>query len=158
MPGSYFIGMLYILLNSTTFSKVLGQSQSLEYFLSVPPCVFPRIVCCWSYYFSPFHSPALSSWMGDHLGLQPRLLITNGRKGEHTPFFFFLSGWCNAAKHLLLRIQLHSSLITDCLQVRQLCSHREIDSFLSGCWVEKTCVHTFTILSFLVGRKNASAS
>lgn len=46
MPGSYFIGMLYILLNSTTFSKVLGQSQSLEYFLSVPPCVFPRIVCC----------------------------------------------------------------------------------------------------------------
>lgn len=116
----------------TEFDNTLGQPQSLEYFLSVPPCVFPRIGCCYS---SPFHSPALSSWMGDCLGLQSRLVIPNGRERQTYPLLFLFKQMvqcskASASEDLAASVSHHTLFTT--LTVLQSLGNRLFSFFLAA--------------------------
>lgn len=92
MLGSYFIGMLYILLNSTTFSKVLGQSQSLEYFLSVPPCVFPQDCMLLKLLLLPLSFPCFIILDGRPPGFAAQV-THNQREERWTHSLLFLFKW-----------------------------------------------------------------
>lgn len=97
--------------------------------------------------------------MGDRLGLQPRLVIPNGRERQTYPLLFLFKQMvqcskASASEDPAASLSHHTLFTTQ--TVLQSLGNRLF--FLSGRGVEKTRVHTSTIFPFLFGRKTVSAS